>query len=234
MSRTKAARTGLFGACVGLVVTLGVPASSATGDDAADERGGVRLIVPHAPGEPADVVSGGSPLASRVAVRSAQSEQANAADRRFARHMIPHHYQAILMSRMAPDRAADKRIRRLAARIRTEQNVEIDGMQGWQAGEGLPVTDARHAYHHMLHDHDMIEHMGMATRREMEALRSSRRRAFDRKFVALMIPHHRGAIRMAEEVAGSGNDVFLRQQATDMIASQSRQIYDMRRIRDSW
>jgi uncharacterized protein (DUF305 family) len=53
-------------------------------------------------------------------------------------------------------------------------------------------------------------------------------------YIKLMIPHHQGAIRMAEEVAGTGNDVFVRQLAIDLISSQSRQVYDMRQIRKSW
>src|SRR5690606_3491348 len=95
-----------------------------------------RLIVPRGPGERAMVARGDSPWARAFA---AQSQPANAADRQFVRHMIPHHYQAILMSRLAPQRAADPRLKSLAERIRVEQGVEIDSMRGWQSREGLPV-----------------------------------------------------------------------------------------------
>lgn len=46
-----------------------------------------------------------------------------------------------------------------------------------------------------------------------------------------MIPHHQGAIRMAEGVGVNGQDTFLLQMSNDMISAQSAQIYDMEQMR---
>ena len=233
MRSRKQATTALLAACVGGVVTVGTltPAARATGvDDARSGHDSVRLIVPRGPGERVDAVSARSPLVRMLTVQSQQSERPNMADRMFAKMMIPHHYQAIVMTRLAPKRAKGKRVRAIADRIRAEQSIEIDSLQGWQGRSGLSVTDEQHSYQHMLHDHDMLEEMGMATPKQMKKLRAADGRAFDKMLLRLMIPHHKGAIRMAEDVATDGNDLFLRQMAVDMIDSQSRQVYDMRQI----
>jgi uncharacterized protein (DUF305 family) len=236
MMETKQTKMALLAAGVGVLATVGMsaPGAVAAGDDGNGRSVQSRVIVPRGPGQPADVVSVRSARVLEVAGRSARSEQANDADRHFVSHMIPHHYQAILMSELAPQRSADRRLRALAERIRIEQGVEIDSLQGWQGREGLPVTDEVESYHHVLQDPEMLEHMGMANRRQMTRLEAADGRAFDRMYIKLMIPHHQGAIRMAEEVAGTGNDVFVRQLAIDLISSQSRQVYDMRQIRKSW
>jgi uncharacterized protein (DUF305 family) len=234
MMWTKNTKLALLVASAGVLATVGasVPGAVAAGDGN-DQRAETRVIVPRGPGEPADVLSAGSPRALAIAER-ATSESANAADEEFVHHMIPHHYQAILMSQLAPQRAGDRRVRAIADRIRTEQGIEIDSMQGWQGREGLPVTDEVEAYHHMLQDPEMLEHMGMATPREMRRLKAIEGRAFDKMYIRLMIPHHQAAIRMAEEIAGTGEDVFIRSMAIDLISTQSRQVYDLRQIRKSW
>lgn len=234
MLSTKHETVRLVAACAAVVAAIGLTAPAIAADEPDREHEKSRVIVPRGPGEDARTFSGQSPLVRDLARRSARSEQANAADRRFVRHMIPHHYQAILMSRLAPERFGDRRIRSMAERIRGEQVVEIDGMRNWQGREGLPKTRPKRAYHHMLHDPEMVEHMGMATAAEMETLRNKHGRAFDRLFLRLMIPHHNAAIRMAENVAGEGNDLFIRQFAIDMMSSQARQVHDMRQIRKSW
>jgi uncharacterized protein (DUF305 family) len=49
----------------------------------------------------------------------------------------------------------------------------------------------------------------------------------DQDFVAMMIPHHQGAVDMAKVELASGKDPFLRKLARNIIASQQRQIREM-------
>lgn len=51
----------------------------------------------------------------------------------------------------------------------------------------------------------------------------------DRAFVADMIPHHEGAIEMAELAQQRGESPFVKQLAEDIIGSQSEEIAKMRR-----
>jgi uncharacterized protein (DUF305 family) len=49
----------------------------------------------------------------------------------------------------------------------------------------------------------------------------------DRDFLAMMIPHHQGAVAMAQLVLVHGQDPLTRQLAEEIIASQQTEIYSM-------
>jgi len=51
----------------------------------------------------------------------------------------------------------------------------------------------------------------------------------DRDFVAMMIPHHQGAVDMAKVELRYGKDAMLRKLAKNIIASQDKQIIQMKR-----
>jgi uncharacterized protein (DUF305 family) len=51
----------------------------------------------------------------------------------------------------------------------------------------------------------------------------------DRDFVAMMVPHHQGAIDMAEAELSYGHNEQLRRLAQEIIAMQEQQIVVMRR-----
>ncbi|GAA2357562.1 DUF305 domain-containing protein [Saccharopolyspora halophila] len=164
---------------------------------------------------------------------SAAAQTYNDVDAEFTRMMIPHHYQAILMSELAPDRAADPELKSLADRIHTEQGLEIRMMQGWQGRNGLPVTDPEAAYQDLLAKPEMLEQMGMATAAEMDRLATLSGAEFDRMFLDLMIPHHDGAVVMLRDVILNGSDQELNQMAQDMMSTQKAQLAIMRDMRES-
>lgn len=170
--------------------------------------------------------------ASSGATTSATAMQSmmNPADVEFINMMIPHHFQAIVMSDMAPSRAGDSRVRNLASRIAVEQDLEIAMMQGWQGWNGLPVTNPQQAYEAMLGMPAMLEQMGMATPEELDQLSASQGNAFDVMFLQLMITHHQGAIDMAVEVMTYGSDFYVQQMANEMLAAQYMQILQMEAI----
>lgn len=190
------------------------------------------VILPGAPGSKSRAVAPDSLRSLELAEQSVASQEANAADRQFTEMMIPHHYQAIVMSRMAAKRHADPELLSLARRIKVEQTLEIMSLQGWQARNELPVTAEREAYRQMLSNPAMLEQMGMATRAEIRELRGLSGAAFDAQFLNLMIPHHVGAVDMSEQVNLNGSDLFIRQFSTDLLATQGQQIYQMEQMQE--
>jgi uncharacterized protein (DUF305 family) len=165
-----------------------------------------------------------TPTATATATSTPTPAPVNSADADFVGMMIPHHYQALLMSRMAPTRSSDQAVRSIAGNIEAEQGLEITTMQSWQSGHGLDVTDAQRSYEEMVQDPMMVEMMGMASPEQMAALSASQGAAFDVLFLRLMIRHHQGALDMITEVLSNGSDDLLRQWATDMYVTQQAQI----------
>ncbi len=51
----------------------------------------------------------------------------------------------------------------------------------------------------------------------------------DRGFVAAMVPHHQGAVEMAEIAQRRGESTFVKQLAGDIVSSQTREISILRR-----
>ncbi len=152
---------------------------------------------------------------------------ANEADAEFVRMMIPHHHQALVMSRLAPDRTSNSELLALAGRIDVEQTIEINMMQQWQAANGFDETDPESAYAMMMQNPMMIEMMGMATQAELDLLETLSGTAFDELFLQLMIDHHQGAVDMCVRVMTDGQDFVLQSIANEMLTTQSTQIFQM-------
>jgi uncharacterized protein (DUF305 family) len=195
----------------------------ATGTSARPEGRGVdrdiTVLQPGKPGEAARTVEpGGLPTENAW----------NHADVAFMQMMVPHHAQALEMSRLASDRAEDERVLAMARRIRGAQGPEIIEMSGWLDARQIDVPKAGEdpsEYDHGAHGHGSMA--GMLTEKEMTRLRSSRGRAFDRLFLESMIGHHRGAVAMAQDVAREGTDVRVAEVAADVAAGQSAEIQRM-------
>ena len=183
--------------------------------------GEVPVLRPGAPGESAKVVAPGQ-----------SDTRANAAayrdeDVTFVNGMVPHHAQALEMASLAPERAADDRVERLAERIAAGQGPEIRSMQAWLAAQGLSEAseDAGHSSHA---GHGAAGMRGMATPEEMARLMASRGPAFDRMFLELMTRHHEGAIAMAEQAVGAAHPI-VSEMVDDVVATQAVEI---RRMQD--
>ncbi|NKY96342.1 DUF305 domain-containing protein [Nocardiopsis alborubida] len=140
----------------------------------------------------------------------------NDADVMFARMMIPHHEQAVEMSRLAEDRAGEE-VAALAAEIEAAQGPEIEQLRGMLDAWGVePAGDGEH--------HGMS---GMMTEEQMAELERAEGEAFDTLFLELMIAHHRGAVQMAEEQLESGVDPEARELAQEVVDAQEAEIEQM-------
>ncbi|MBI73462.1 MAG: DUF305 domain-containing protein [Gammaproteobacteria bacterium] len=181
----------------------------------------VPILQPGAPGNPT------IELDAETAIAIADSSYTSA-DVEFLQGMIVHHYQAFLMSEMAPARTNNQTILDLAGRIDISQTDEIDFMKNWLVGRGQSIPDPsmeNKMYHHKM--------MGMATPEQMMQLESSNSTDFDRLYLNLMIKHHDGAIEMVDrlnEFPGSAYDPQLYEFVTDLENDQAVEIERMNGI----
>ena len=176
----------------------------------------VPVLVPGAPGEePAVVAPGEQGTLPNPDVYSD-------ADVEFVTAMVPHHAQALEMAELAPDRAADARVRAMADRIAAGQGPEIAVMQAWLEKHGLPEapTDAGHDGHDM---------RGMVTGEQMTQLLAADGGQFDRLFLRRMIEHHQGALEMANRL-GQGTHPVVMDMAKDVAATQSVEVTRMQEV----
>ncbi|MFI9288676.1 DUF305 domain-containing protein [Streptomyces werraensis] len=166
--------------------------------------------------------------ASAVASAPASQGQHNAADVAFAKGMIPHHRQAVEMADLAPGRARSAEVKKLAAEIRKAQAPEIEKLSGWLTSWGgtVPAEDAMdHSMHGSMEGMD-----GMMSAEDMTALGNASGKAFDTAFMEMMIKHHEGAVEMARTEQSDGVHAQARKMAADIIASQSAEIEQMRKL----
>jgi uncharacterized protein (DUF305 family) len=137
------------------------------------------------------------------------------ADLKFAEEMIPHHEQAILMSDIALTNSTSDEVLALARDIKAAQAPEIELMGSWTG-----VNPSTHLGHMM---------DGMLSEEEIQKLRDAEGAAFDRLFLAGMIKHHEGAVKMAQKVLNSKN-AEVAALATAIIEAQEKEIAFMQEL----
>jgi uncharacterized protein (DUF305 family) len=179
----------------------------------------VPIVHPGAPGEAPREMSADD------AIKIAGTSH-SPADARFMQDMIPHHHQAIQMAALVADRTNNPALKDVAGRIDASQDDEIKFMQRWlrERGEAVPEPTAHDAMHT---SHKMA---GMASPEQMAALAAANGAEFDRLFLTLMIAHHKGAVKMVEELLkqpGSAYDPTLFDFTTDVTNDQNAEIERM-------
>ena len=149
-------------------------------------------------------------------------------EKAFLTGMVHHHESAISMSAVAEEKGKDPFITKLAGEISATQELEMDQMDaiykrlfkatlkpdpGAHDGLGLSAEEAG-----MTHSEDTNENLRAA-------------KPFDRAFVDEMVPHHEGAIKMADVVLKSTKDDELRKLAEGIISTQEREVKEMNAYR---
>jgi uncharacterized protein (DUF305 family) len=152
------------------------------------------------------------------------------ADQAFLEAMIPHHESAVAMANVAKRRGEHREVKKLATDIVAAQSKEIAQMERIHkrlfGSEIKPDPGAHEALGISAADAGM-EHEDAA-----ETLRTAQ--PFDRAFIDEMVPHHQGAIRMAQAVASKTDDLEVKRLAGAIIEGQSHEIRKMNRWRRGW
>jgi len=163
--------------------------------------------------------------------------KANATDRAFVRQMVPHHQMATEMAATAKTDGEHVKIRRLARRIIEAQSAEIRTLK--RIAENLGVNPAETPMDGEMSEQTMrdLETLGLTEEQsgmgmDMHELHGAK--PFDRMFIDMMIPHHRGAIRMARAELAKGKNRPLRRIARAIVRDQKEEIHTMKAWRKAW
>lgn len=157
----------------------------------------------------------------------------------FARDMQTHHHQAVQLSMIVRENSTNTAVRSMAYDMALTQQQQSGQMFAWLETWGLPQTgesmtwmngllgeDAAHAGHGSTapgEPHTMAS-MGMASKADIQKLTAARGETADRRFLTLMIAHHRGGVEMAEAYLQRGNNPMVAAFADKIAKTQQAEI----------
>ncbi|MEP0873714.1 DUF305 domain-containing protein [Trichocoleus desertorum AS-A10] len=154
-------------------------------------------------------------------------------DLRFVDAMTPHHEGAVAMAKEAQQKSQRPEIQKLAADIIAAQNKEIEALKQWRQAwypnaNAQPVAWNAQMGHAMPMSPD--QRKGMAMDMDLGAADAE----FDLRFINAMIPHHEGAVTMAQDALSKSKRPKIKQLAQDIIKSQEAEIQQMQQWRQAW
>ena len=141
-------------------------------------------------------------------------------DAMFLAMMIPHHEQAVEMSKLAATNGASPEVQKLASTIAAAQAPEITQMQGLLQAAGALGEIGKHTGHMD----------GLLSEEQINELRNARGADFDRLYLEGMIAHHEGAIAMAQNVIDSGGNPAVVTLAQTIIDAQTSEISQIKQL----
>lgn len=201
--------------CIVGAVALAVAVSGAGCTVDAGTGATSSFITPAPPGGSAS----GGPAPSGESVE----QEATAADIAFVTAMIVHHEQAVELAGLAPGRVGDPELAEVAERIALVQAAEAEQMRSWLERRG--TRDGQTSPHD--HAEEMAGEISRSTIDRAEGLEGT---AFDRLFIEAMVPHHLGAVEMAEARLAEPGDPAVARWARAIATAQSLEIDRLREI----
>ncbi|MGQ0631537.1 MAG: DUF305 domain-containing protein [Sporichthyaceae bacterium] len=174
----------------------------------------------------------------------------------FSRDMQTHHRQAVRMALIVRDSTDDPEIRTLAYDIALTQQQQTGQMYAWLAQWGLsqtgtPMAWMSSAQRTAVNDQTDVPPMaghsqsmpgmdaqampGMASTADLTDLERLSGQAAERRFLQLMIDHHRGGVAMAQALLDAGAPDQVEGLAGTIVAAQNAEItamQDLLRTRD--
>lgn len=150
----------------------------------------------------------------------------DAFDKAFIESMVPHHMQAIHMSVMPLAYAEHEELQTFGEKIIRDQAEEIRTMRSmyreWYAKDLQGMGN-------MMDMHGMMG--GMMSGSHMAGMSSG---GMDKMFLEMMIPHHEGALEMAELARTRAGHEELRDLAETIVSEQQREIDQMQEWLREW
>jgi uncharacterized protein (DUF305 family) len=154
-------------------------------------------------------------------------------DLRFIDAMIPHHTGAVEMAKEAQEKSTRPEIKQLADDIIEAQEQEIAQLKQWRSAWYPQSGDKPMAYN------AQMGHMMEMTPEQMQGMMMNQdlgeaNAEFDLRFINAMIPHHEGAVTMAQDALTKSKRPEIKQLAQEIINSQQKEIDRMKQWKQAW
>ncbi len=154
-------------------------------------------------------------------------------DLRFVDAMTPHHQGAVEMAKQAQQKSKRPEIKKLAAAIIRAQDKEINQMKQWRQS-WYPKASAEPVAYNSQMGHSMPmsqdQRSGMMMSMDLGATDDQ----FDLRFLNAMIPHHEGAVVMAQDALSKSKRPEIKKLAQEIITSQKAEIKQMQQWKQAW
>ncbi len=163
---------------------------------------------------------------------SAMKSDTNAAaapyDLQFIDTMIHHHEGAVEMSEMVLKKSSNEELKKFAQKIIDDQKKEIVQMKEWR--EKWFAGAARAINMEMAGMKDSMKIMDD----QMKKMETATGKEFDALFLEMMIPHHKGAVTMANEALQKSQRAEIKTLAGAIITAQDAEIKQMNDWKVKW
>jgi uncharacterized protein (DUF305 family) len=154
-------------------------------------------------------------------------------DLRFIDAMTPHHQGAVVMAKEAQQKSKRPEIQTLAADIIKAQDTELNQMKQWRQ-TWYPNASAEPIAYNAQMKHSMPMSPDQKAAMMMSVNLGPADDQFDRRFLKAMIPHHDGAVMMAEDALKKSTRPEIQKLAQDIIRSQTAEIQLMKQWQQAW
>lgn len=154
-------------------------------------------------------------------------------DLRFIDGMTVHHQGAVNMAKEVLNKSKRPEMKKLANNMIVAQNREINQMKEWRKTWYPKASNTPMAYH------APMGHMMAMTPEQMQSMMMSMDLGaadaeFDLRFLNGMIPHHEGALVMAQDALKKSKRPEMRKLSQEILTSQKQEIEQMKEWRKAW
>jgi uncharacterized protein (DUF305 family) len=147
--------------------------------------------------------------------------------------MIPHHQGATEMAKEAQQKSKRPEIKKLSGEIIKAQDKEIAELKKWRTAWYPKAPSTATAWNSQQNQTTaMSPEQSKAMRMDMDL--GAADAEFDLRFINAMIPHHEGAIAMAQDALSKSKRPEIKKLAQNIIASQQKEIDQMKQWQKSW
>lgn len=137
------------------------------------------------------------------------------------------------MAESALQNSSRSEIKQLAEAIIAAQQGEIEQMQQWR-NAWYPNASSDPVMYHAEMGHSMTMTPEMQAAMMMSGDLGKADAEFDLRFIDGMIPHHEGALDMAEQVLQNSDRPELQQLAQEILTTQQAEIDQMKQWKQDW